>query len=71
MQTQMIVGTTEAAKILNISTARMRVLLMTGRVKGAYKSGKFWLIPLFDGKPMIKTGKRGPTPSWSNPSETS
>ena len=35
----MIVGTTEAAKILNISTARLRVLLSTGRVEGAYKTG--------------------------------
>jgi predicted phage gp36 major capsid-like protein len=27
----------EAAQILNISTARLRVLLMAGRVEGAYK----------------------------------
>jgi hypothetical protein len=88
----MIVGTTEAAKILNISTARLRVLLMTGRVEGAYKTGKMWLMPLswcaflsgckirracplvgvgvaplFNGKPIIKRGKRGPAPRWRNP----
>ncbi|GAB4541282.1 MAG: hypothetical protein Tsb0014_33080 [Pleurocapsa sp.] len=63
----MIVGTTEAANILNISTARLRQLLIEGRVEGAYKTGKLWLIPLFNGKPIIKEGQRGPAPSWRNP----
>ena len=63
----MIVGTTEAAKILNISTARLRVLAIKGRVQGAYKTGKIWLIPLFNGKPIIVRKKRGPAPRWSNP----
>ncbi len=26
-----------------------------------------WLIPLFNGKPIIKKGTRGPAPSWRNP----
>ncbi len=63
----MIVGTTQAAKILNISTARLRVLMIEGRVQGAYKTGRIWLIPLFNGKPIIKKGTRGPAPRWSNP----
>jgi hypothetical protein len=63
----MIVGTTEAAHILKISTARLRVLLIAGRVEGAYKTGKMWLIPLFNGRPIIKRGKRGPAPRWRNP----
>ncbi len=63
----MIVGTTETAKILNISTARLRVLLIAGRVEGAYKTGRIWLIPLFKGKPIIRKGKRGPAPRWRNP----
>ncbi len=63
----MIVGTTETAKILNISPARLRVLLIAGRVEGAYKTGKMWLIPLFNGKPIIRKGKRGPEPRWRNP----
>lgn len=63
----MIVGTTEAAKILNISTGRLRMLLIAGRVQGAYKTGRIWLIPLFNGKPIIKPGKRGPAPRWRNP----
>ena len=63
----MIVGTSEAAKILNISTPRLRVLLIEGRVEGAYKTGKIWLIPLFQGKPIIERGKRGPAPRWRNP----
>ncbi|MEB3277359.1 MAG: DNA-binding protein [Lyngbya sp.] len=63
----MIVGTTEAAQILKISTARLRVLLIAGRVEGAYKTGKMWLMPLFKGKPIIKRGTRGPAPRWRNP----
>ena len=59
--------TSQAAQISNISTARMRVLLADGRVKGAYKNGKFWLIPLYRGKPIISKRKRGPAPRWSNP----
>ncbi len=60
----MYVGTTQAAEILNISTARIRYLLAQGRVKGAYKIGKIWVIPLFDGKPIISRGTRGPKPKW-------
>ena len=26
-----------------------------------------WLIPLFQGKPIISKGKRGPAPRWRNP----
>ena len=54
----MIVGTSEAAKILNISSNRLRVLLVEGRVEGAYKTGKLWLIPLFNGRPIIERGNR-------------
>ncbi|MEM9926551.1 MAG: helix-turn-helix domain-containing protein [Cyanobacteria bacterium P01_D01_bin.50] len=60
----MYVGTTQAAEILNISTARVRYLLAQGRVKGAYKVGKIWIVPLFDGKPIISRGSRGPKPKW-------
>ncbi len=67
LNSQMIVGTTEAAKILKISTARLRVLLIAGRVEGAYKTGKMWLMPLFNGRPIIKPGTRGPAPRWRNP----
>ncbi|MEB3281964.1 MAG: DNA-binding protein, partial [Lyngbya sp.] len=62
----MVVGTTEAARILKISTARLRVLLSEGRVEGAYKTGKMWLIPLVEGEPIIQRGKRGPAPRWRN-----
>lgn len=63
----MIVGTTETAKILKITTGRLRILLIAGRVQGAYKTGRMWLIPLVNGKPIIKKGKRGPAPRWINP----
>ncbi len=60
----MYVGTTEAAKIVKISTSRMRYLVAQGRVKGAYKVGKVWIIPLFDGMPIISRGSRGPKAKW-------
>ncbi|AFY56778.1 hypothetical protein Riv7116_4352 [Rivularia sp. PCC 7116] len=60
----MYVGTTEAAEILNIKTSQMRYLLSHGRVKGAYKSGHIWIIPLFNRMPIISRGKRGPKPKW-------
>ncbi|MEO1428766.1 MAG: helix-turn-helix domain-containing protein [Cyanobacteria bacterium J06632_19] len=60
----MYVGTTEAAKILKISTSAMRCLVSSGRVKGAYKAGRNWIIPLFNGMPIISRGKRGPKPKW-------
>ena len=63
----MIVTTTEAASILNVSPSRLRFLLASDRVKGAYKSGRTWLIPLFNGKPIITKGTRGPAPRWRNP----
>ena len=63
----MIVTTTVAAKILQISSSRLRILLAANRVEGAYKSGRIWLIPLFNGKPIITKGARGPSPRWSTP----
>ena len=60
----MYVGTTEAAEILDISTSKMRYLISQGRVKGAYKSGKNWIIPLYNRMPIISRGTRGPKPKW-------
>ena len=57
-----VIGTTQAASILGVSTARVRQLLATDRIVGAYKLGKCWAIPLFDGKISITKGKRGPKP---------
>ena len=65
----MIVGTIQAAKTLNISTTRLRVLLKAGRVKGAYKTGKVWLMPLFNGYPIIEKCDRGPKPKWDKQKE--
>ena len=46
----MYVHTTKAASLLEISPRRLRQLLQQGRVKGAYKSGNFWLSPLYNGR---------------------
>ena len=67
----MEVGTTEAAFLLNISTARVRVLLKEGRIEGAYKNGHTWLIPLNDrGIPEILPGRSGPEDTWSKGQRT-
>ena len=58
------VCTTEAASLLGISSRRLRQLLQDGRVRGAYKSGKFWIIPLFNHLPQINKGSRGPKGKW-------
>ncbi|MGK7941823.1 MAG: hypothetical protein AB4062_17065 [Crocosphaera sp.] len=60
----MFVGTTEAAKRLGISSSRLRVLLQEGRVEGAYKAGKIWMIPLYNDAPVIAKRQRGPKPQW-------
>jgi len=41
----MIVGTTQAASLLDISCQRLRQLLKQGRVRGAEKVGRSWQIP--------------------------
>lgn len=37
--------TSQVAERLGISTMRVRQLLETGRVEGAFKPGRIWLIP--------------------------
>ena len=59
------IGTREASFLLNISAVRLRQLLQHGRVIGACKSGRRWLIPLKKGMPQITPGKRGPAGTWS------
>lgn len=60
----MYVHTAKAASLLNISPRRLRQLLQQGRVKGAYKSGKFWLIPLYNSLPQVIRAKRGQAGTW-------
>jgi len=60
----MFVGTTEAANALGVKTQRVRLLLKQGRIQGARKVGKVWIIPLYKGMPRISKGKRGPKPRW-------
>ena len=60
----MYILTTEAASRLGISSRRLRQLLQQGRVKGAYKSSHFWLIPLYNGLPQIIKAKHGVSGTW-------
>ena len=60
----MYLHTTQAASLLGISSRRLRQLSQQGRIKGAYKSGKFWLIPLYNGLPQVIKAKRGQAGTW-------
>ena len=59
-----IVGTTEAAFLLNISVSRVKVLLQQNRIKGATKKGRVWKIPLFKGIPKVEGRGRGLRGTW-------
>lgn len=61
---KMYIHTTQAAELLNIAPRRLLTLLNQGRVVGAYKSGRCWIIPTFDGLPKIIPGLRGRRGSW-------
>ena len=54
-----MVGTAQAANLLGISPRRLRYLLEAGRVHGAFKAGRAWVIPLVNGLPVIATKKKG------------
>ncbi|NEQ65815.1 MAG: helix-turn-helix domain-containing protein [Symploca sp. SIO2D2] len=58
------VGSAEASLMLGISEARVRRLLSQGRIKGATKQGRVWMIPLYEGMPVIIAGGRGPQGTW-------
>ncbi len=52
---------TDLAKKLGVSGTRIRTLIRQGRIKGAFKVGNMWVIPLIDNEmPQIKDGRRGP-----------
>jgi len=59
-----MIGTTEAAKLLQISARRLRFLLAQDRVIGAFKAGRNWVIPVIEGLPKIKTASREPQSIW-------
>ncbi len=59
-----IVGTTEAAFLLNISVSRVKVLLQQNRIKSATKKGRVWRIPLFNGIPKVEARGRGLRGTW-------
>ncbi|MEL6163796.1 MAG: helix-turn-helix domain-containing protein [Cyanobacteria bacterium J06628_3] len=59
-----MIGTTEAAELLEISARRLRRLLAEDRVIGAFKAGRNWVIPVIEGLPKIKAASRGPKSIW-------
>ena len=59
-----MIGTTKAAKLLNISARRIRTLLAQDRVEGAHKVGGNWAMPTVNGYPKIAAAYRGPKSTW-------
>ncbi|NET54598.1 MAG: DNA-binding protein, partial [Merismopedia sp. SIO2A8] len=51
-------------RVIGIFSWQIYPLLSEGRIKGAFKSGRFWMIPLFEGMPLVSKGTRGPQASW-------
>ncbi|MGH9890827.1 MAG: helix-turn-helix domain-containing protein [bacterium] len=57
------VSTQEAAELLGIHESRVRALAAEGRIRGALKVGRAWIIPLgADGKPQAKILPTGRPP---------
>jgi len=50
-----MIGTTEAAKRLNVTARRIRVLCEQGRIQGVERVGNSWAIPE---KPVVLTADR-------------
>ena len=50
-----MIGTTEAAKRLNVTARRIRVLCEQGRIQGVERVGNAWAIPE---KPVVLTADR-------------
>ena len=46
--------TQDAADLWKISTRRISILCKEGRISGAYKDGKQWMIPVYAEKPADK-----------------
>ncbi len=63
-QTKAHVGSTEAAFMLGIPDARVHRLLGQGWIQGAIKQGGVWMIPLYDGMPVVIAGCQGPKGTW-------
>ncbi|NEO30594.1 MAG: helix-turn-helix domain-containing protein [Symploca sp. SIO3C6] len=66
----MFVSSTQAANLMGVSPRRIRQLLSEGRIEGALKIGKFWIIPLVEGMPQVRKGTRGPQASWRSTSRS-
>jgi len=58
----------QAAAVLGISETRMCLLLRQGRVRGARKKGRVWMIPITrDGRIKITDKNSGPDGRWTLP----
>ena len=60
----MYIHTVECAEFLKVSVRRVQTLLTQNRIQGAFKENGRWKIPLFDGRPIVSRGQRGPLARW-------
>ena len=64
------VSTAVVAKILGITPKRVGDYLRADRIHGAYKvHSQMWIIPLFNGFPIIQRCSKGPKPKWKTPQQ--
>ena len=64
MKTQPILSASDAAKILGVTSSRVRQLAISGDLAGATKIGGIWLFHLEAVKNFTRR-KRGPRPGFS------
>jgi excisionase family DNA binding protein len=60
----MYLSVKQLAENLGVSTSRINKLIADGRIRGAFKVGNVWVIPVIDGKPQATKGSRGPELTW-------
>jgi len=65
MSSKAMITVKHAAQSLGISETRVCFLLRKGRIPGAVKQGRIWMIPVKDGRIEIIDGERGPDGSWT------
>ncbi|MDR2711368.1 MAG: helix-turn-helix domain-containing protein [Burkholderiales bacterium] len=62
-----MISTADAAERLGISRRRLQALIKEGRVLGAVRVGRAWILP---DNPQVTAGTRGPDPVFKTSSQS-